>query len=261
MMIASDVGSVFAHGLRRRTAAARGCSSSRSSLVLGIFYFIILLPMKRKQQKVQEFLDSLKVGDRIITTGGIYGQITRLGDQSVQLQIADKVRIEVAKAAIGGYQGQAPVVDSRPESESRSAMTESSLESHHHSRRLRHLRRPSASIRSSPRATASPRPAWLMDKQLKLGLDLKGGVHLVLRVQTDDALRLETEAGDGAAARGAARRRNITVTNIDARRARRSSASKACRRSRTRRSAQVGERSPGELRPRAPAPTAPTRSR
>ena len=36
-------------------------------------------------------------------------------------------------------------------------------------------------------------PAWLMDKQLKLGLDLKGGVHLVLRVQTDDALRLETE--------------------------------------------------------------------
>ena len=37
------------------------------------------------------------------------------------------------------------------------------------------------------------RPAWLIDKQLKLGLDLKGGVHLVLRVQTDDALRLETE--------------------------------------------------------------------
>lgn len=80
-------------------------------LVLGIFYFIILLPMKKKQQKVTEFLDALKVGDRVITTGGIHGQITRLGDQSLQLQIADKVRIEVAKAAIGGYQGQAPVVE------------------------------------------------------------------------------------------------------------------------------------------------------
>src|SRR5207342_1272098 len=80
-------------------------------LVLGIFYFIVLLPMKRKQQKVQEFLDGLKVGDRVITTGGIYGQVTRLGEQSVQLQIADKIRIEVAKAAIGGYQGQAPVVE------------------------------------------------------------------------------------------------------------------------------------------------------
>jgi preprotein translocase subunit YajC len=81
-------------------------------LVLGIFYFIILLPMKRKQQKVQEFLDGLKVGDRVITTGGIYGQVTRLSEQSIQLQIADKIRIEVAKASIGGYQGQAPVVDS-----------------------------------------------------------------------------------------------------------------------------------------------------
>jgi len=82
-------------------------------LVLGIFYFIILLPMKRKQQKVQEFLDSLKVNDRVVTTGGIYGQITRLDDQKVQLQIADKVRIEVARAAIGGYQGQPQIVDAQ----------------------------------------------------------------------------------------------------------------------------------------------------
>jgi preprotein translocase subunit YajC len=81
------------------------------ALVLAIFYFIILLPMKRKQQKVTEFLEAIKVGDRVITTGGIHGQITRLGEQSFQLQIADKVRIEVSKAAIGGYQGQAPVVE------------------------------------------------------------------------------------------------------------------------------------------------------
>src|SRR6266498_3219231 len=80
-------------------------------LVLGIFYFIILLPMKRKQQKVQTFLDSLKVNDRVITTGGIYGQIMKVDDQKVQLQIAEKVRIEVAKTAIGGYQGQPPVVE------------------------------------------------------------------------------------------------------------------------------------------------------
>src|SRR5713226_21575 len=66
-------------------------------LVLAIFYFIILLPMKRKQQKAQEFLDLLKVGHRVVTTGGIYGQVTKLSEQSVQLQIADKVRIEVAK--------------------------------------------------------------------------------------------------------------------------------------------------------------------
>ena len=81
------------------------------ALVLAIFYFIILMPMQRKQKKVQEFQQSLKVGDRVITTGGIHGQITRIGDEAIQLQIADKVRIDIARAAIGGYQGQPAVVE------------------------------------------------------------------------------------------------------------------------------------------------------
>jgi preprotein translocase subunit YajC len=50
------------------------------------------------------------VGDKVITTGGIYGRITKVNDKSVQLEIADKVRIEVSRAAVGGYQGQEPVV-------------------------------------------------------------------------------------------------------------------------------------------------------
>lgn len=79
------------------------------ALVLGIFYFVILLPMKRKQQKVDAFLSALKVGDRVVTSGGIYGSITELSDQAVQLQIADKVRIRLSRNAIVGYQGQDPV--------------------------------------------------------------------------------------------------------------------------------------------------------
>ena len=80
------------------------------ALMVAIFYFIILLPMRRRQKKVQQFLEGLKVGDRVVTTGGIYGAITKLSDKSIQLQVADKVRIEIARAAIGGYQGQEPVV-------------------------------------------------------------------------------------------------------------------------------------------------------
>jgi preprotein translocase subunit YajC len=80
------------------------------ALILGIFYFVILLPMRRRQKKVTEFQDALKVGDKVITTSGIYGVITKVNDKSVQLQIAEKVRIEVAKASVGGYQGQEPVV-------------------------------------------------------------------------------------------------------------------------------------------------------
>ena len=53
------------------------------ALILGIFYFIILLPAKRKQQKVQEFLDNLKENDKIITTSGIYGQIARISGDKI----------------------------------------------------------------------------------------------------------------------------------------------------------------------------------
>lgn len=80
------------------------------ALILAIFYFLILMPMQRRQKKVQEFQDALKAGDKIVTTSGIYGQITKVNEKSVQLQIADKVRIEVARASVGGYQGQDPVV-------------------------------------------------------------------------------------------------------------------------------------------------------
>jgi preprotein translocase subunit YajC len=110
-MMMVDVGPVFAMGL-----GAEGGSPLLQVvpfvLILAIFYFIILLPSKRKQQKVQTFLDNLKVNDKVITTSGIYGQITRLGEQSVQIQIADKVRIEVSRAAVGGLQGQPQVVES-----------------------------------------------------------------------------------------------------------------------------------------------------
>jgi preprotein translocase subunit YajC len=106
----SDVGLLLAMAGSSDSGVSPWVQLVPFALVLGIFYFIILLPMKRRQKKVQEFLAALKVGDRVITSGGLYGSITKLNDKSVQLQIADKVRIEVSRAAIVGYQGQEPVV-------------------------------------------------------------------------------------------------------------------------------------------------------
>jgi preprotein translocase subunit YajC len=83
------------------------------ALVFAIFYFIILLPTKRKQKKLQEFLEALKVGDRVVTNGGIYGSVTKVDGSTVHLQIADKVRIEIAKNAIVGYQGQESLAESQ----------------------------------------------------------------------------------------------------------------------------------------------------
>ena len=79
-------------------------------MIGAIFYFLILMPMKRRQKKVQQFQEALKVGDKVVLTSGIHGLITRVSDNVVQLQIADRVRIDVSRAAIGGYQGQDPVV-------------------------------------------------------------------------------------------------------------------------------------------------------
>jgi len=83
------------------------------ALILGIFYFLILMPMKKRQKKIQEFQSSLNVGDRIVMTSGIYGQVTKLNEKTIQVQIAQNVKIEVARAAVGGRQGEEPVVDNQ----------------------------------------------------------------------------------------------------------------------------------------------------
>jgi preprotein translocase subunit YajC len=84
-------------------------------LIFAIFYFVMVLPMKRRQQKISAFLSALKVGERVITSGGIFGTITKVNDQSVQLQVANNVRIEVSRQAIVGYQGQEPVAPDNKE--------------------------------------------------------------------------------------------------------------------------------------------------
>jgi preprotein translocase subunit YajC len=81
------------------------------ALVLAIFYFVILLPMRNRQKKVEEFLAALKVGDKVVTSGGLFGSIAKIGDDAVQLQIAPNVRVDISRAAIVGYQGQPPIVD------------------------------------------------------------------------------------------------------------------------------------------------------
>ncbi|MBM3807027.1 MAG: preprotein translocase subunit YajC [Acidimicrobiia bacterium] len=80
-------------------------------LVLAIFYFVILLPMKKRQKKVQAFLAALKVGDKVVTSGGMFGSIAKISEDAVSLQIAPNVRVDFARAAIVGYQGQPPVVE------------------------------------------------------------------------------------------------------------------------------------------------------
>ena len=72
--------------------------------ILAIFYFLVIMPARRRQKKLDDMIKNLKIGDRVITTSGIYGTIAGIKDSSLHLKVADQVKIEVAKSAIAGMQ-------------------------------------------------------------------------------------------------------------------------------------------------------------
>jgi preprotein translocase subunit YajC len=77
-------------------------------LIMVIFYFLMILPAQRRQKKVTEMLTALKNGDKVITNGGIYGTIVGLEGDTVQLRIAEQVKMKVARNAIAGLQSEPP---------------------------------------------------------------------------------------------------------------------------------------------------------
>jgi preprotein translocase subunit YajC len=71
-----------------------------------IFYFIVFLPNKRRQKALQDMLNNLKNGDKVITSGGIFGVVAGIKDDRIQLKVADQVKIEISKSAIVSKQSE-----------------------------------------------------------------------------------------------------------------------------------------------------------
>jgi len=71
-------------------------------LVFVIFYFLILRPQTQKQKEVRKMIDNLKKGDRVVSTGGIYGEVVDVKPETVILRVADNVKMEFAKSAVIG---------------------------------------------------------------------------------------------------------------------------------------------------------------
>jgi len=70
-------------------------------IIFGIFYFVLILPVQRRQRQAQQMLGALKNGDRVVTTGGIRGTIISLKDDIIQIRVApDQVRLELVRSAI-----------------------------------------------------------------------------------------------------------------------------------------------------------------
>lgn len=69
-------------------------------IVMGIFYVLLILPQQRRQKQLRQMLSALKAGDKVVTSGGIYGTIAGIDDHTVILRIADQVKIRVLRSAI-----------------------------------------------------------------------------------------------------------------------------------------------------------------
>jgi len=80
-------------------------------IFFALMYFLMIRPQQKQAKQRQAMLSSLRVRDKVITTGGIYGKIVKVKDNSVILQIADKVEIEVTKSGIASVENREITAD------------------------------------------------------------------------------------------------------------------------------------------------------
>jgi preprotein translocase subunit YajC len=71
-------------------------------VMVGIFYFLVILPQKRQKQQLQEMVSALKINDEIVTNGGVIGKIKEIKDTSFIIQSAEKSFLEIGKSAVIG---------------------------------------------------------------------------------------------------------------------------------------------------------------
>ena len=74
------------------------------ALIIGIFYLMMIRPNQVRQKKLQQMIDGLKVGDKVITNGGIFGTVVAKRGDKLQLRIAENVKIDVSKNAVASMQ-------------------------------------------------------------------------------------------------------------------------------------------------------------
>jgi preprotein translocase subunit YajC len=75
-------------------------------LIFVIFYVVLMLPMQRQRKALRQMIENLKKGDRVVTSGGLYGDVVSVDGPAVILRIADNVKVKVAKSAISGLESE-----------------------------------------------------------------------------------------------------------------------------------------------------------
>jgi len=76
-------------------------------LIFVIFYFLLILPQRKRQKEHQRMIENVKKGDKIVTSGGLYGTITRVKKNYVEVEIANQVVVKIQRSAISALRGGA----------------------------------------------------------------------------------------------------------------------------------------------------------
>lgn len=74
-------------------------------LIFGIFWFLLIAPMRKRQKALQQMISDLKKGDRVVTTGGLHGEVVAVKEDVLTLKLAENLKVKVSKSAISGLQG------------------------------------------------------------------------------------------------------------------------------------------------------------
>ena len=72
-------------------------------LLFVVFYFLLIRPQQKRAKTHKSFIENLKKGDRVVTSGGLYGTITGVTDDAVTIEIAEKVRVKILKSSVADY--------------------------------------------------------------------------------------------------------------------------------------------------------------
>ena len=75
-------------------------------LIFGVFYFLIIVPQRKRQKALSDMVSMLKPGDKVITSGGIYATIKQVKEKSLLVMSADKSLLEIYRASVSGLQGE-----------------------------------------------------------------------------------------------------------------------------------------------------------
>jgi preprotein translocase subunit YajC len=76
-------------------------------LIFVIFYFLLIRPARQRQKTLQQMIENLKRGDKVVTSGGLHGEVAAIDGPVVWLKIADNVKVRVSKSAISGLEQSA----------------------------------------------------------------------------------------------------------------------------------------------------------